>query len=82
MVLKVSVFSVVFQIFETALMTMVLADISFLLLNSRFQSLSSYVRSSYRKCFMKKGVLKNPEKSTGQHLFQSLAPATLLKKRL
>ena len=41
MVLKVSVFSVVFQIFEIALRTMVLADISFLLLNAR---LSKFVK--------------------------------------
>ena len=47
-------------------------------------------RSSYRKCSIKKGVLRNFSKFTGKHLHQSLffnkvaglRPATLLKKML
>ena len=48
------------------------------------------IRSSHRRCSVKKGVLKNFTKFTGKHLFQSLLfnnvaglmPATLLKNRL
>ena len=48
------------------------------------------VRSIHRRCFVRKGVLRNFVKSTGKHLCQSLffnkvaglRPATLLKKRL
>ena len=61
---------------------MALADVSFFLLNARFQSSSSYVRNRYRRCSMKKDVLKNFETFIGKHLCQSLAPATLLKERL
>ena len=47
-------------------------------------------RSSHQRCFIKTVVLKNFEKLTGKHLYQSLSfnkveglrPATLLKKRL
>ena len=47
-------------------------------------------RSSYRRCSVKKVLLKNFTKFTGKHLYQSLffnkvaglRPATLLKKRL
>ena len=47
-------------------------------------------RSSHQRCSMKKGVLKNFTKFTGNHLCQSLflnkvaglRPATLLKKKL
>ena len=47
-------------------------------------------RSIHKRCFIKKGVLKNFAKFTGKHLCQSLffnkvaglKPATLLKKRL
>ena len=47
-------------------------------------------RSSHRRCFLKKSVLKNFLKFTGKHLCQSpffkkvvgLRPVTLLKKRL
>ena len=48
------------------------------------------VKSSHRRCSVKKGVLRNFTKFTGKHLCQSLffnkvaglRPATLLKKRL
>ena len=48
------------------------------------------IRSSHRRCSVRKDVLRNLEKSTGKHLCQSLffnnvaglRPATLLKKRL
>ena len=48
------------------------------------------LRSSHRRCSVKKGVLRNFPKFTGKHLCQSLffikvaglRPATLLKKRL
>ena len=40
------------------------------------------VRSSHRRCSVKKSVLKNFAKFTGKHVRQSLRPATLLKKRL
>ena len=47
-------------------------------------------RSSHRRCFVRKGVLRNVAKFTGKHLYQSLylnkiadlRSATLLKKRL
>ena len=47
------------------------------------------MRSSHRRCSVKKGVLRNVAKFTGRHLCQSLffnkvaslRPATLLKKR-
>ena len=47
-------------------------------------------RSSQRRCFVKKGVLRNFAKFTGKHLCQSLffnkvaglIPATLLEKKL
>ena len=47
-------------------------------------------RSSHRRCFIRKGILKNFTKFTGKHLCQSpffnkvagLRSATLLKKRL
>ena len=50
----------------------------------------TYVRSSHRRCSVRKGVLWNFVKFTGKHLCQSLffdkvvglRPATLLKKRL
>ena len=50
----------------------------------------TYVRSSHRRCSVRKGVLRNFVKFTGKHLCQSLffdkvvglRPATLLKKRL
>ena len=50
----------------------------------------SIIRSSHRRCSVKKGVLRNFAKFTGKHLCQSvffnkvagLRPATLLKKRL
>ena len=38
------------------------------------------IRSSHRRCSVKKGVLRNFAKFTGKHL--CLRPATLLKKRL
>ena len=37
-------------------------------------------RTSRPEVFCKKGVLRNFTKSTGKHLYQSLRPATLLKK--
>ena len=48
------------------------------------------IRSSYWRCFVKKGVLENFSKFTGKHLCQGLffnkvaglRPATLSKKRL
>ena len=48
------------------------------------------VRSSHRRCFVRKGIFRNFTKFTGKHLRQSLffnkvvgtRPATLLKKRL
>ena len=40
----------------------------------------SYIRSSHRRCSVKKGVLRNFAKFTGKHL--CLRPATLLKKSL
>ena len=47
-------------------------------------------RSSYPRCFVRKGVLRNFAKFTSKHLYQSLfsnkvaglRPATLFKKRL
>ena len=51
--------------------------------------LKNSFRSSHQRCSVKKGVLRNFEKSTGKHLCQSLflvklhaRSATLLKKRL
>ena len=49
----------------------------------------SHVRSSHRRCSVRKGVLRNFAKFTGKHLCQNrflnkvagLRPATLLKKR-
>ena len=51
---------------------------------------STFLRSSHRRCSVRKDVLKNFAKFTGKHLCQSLffnrvaglRPATLLKKRL
>ena len=51
---------------------------------------TSKARSSYRRCSIKKGVLRNFAKFTGKHMRQSLffnkvaslRPVTLLKKRL
>ena len=39
-----------------------------------------FFRNSHRRCSVKKGVLKNFSKSTGNHLY--LRPANLLKKSL
>ena len=72
MVLKVNVFLVTFQKFETAFKTTTLADISFLLLNARFQSFSNYFRRSHWRCSMKKDILKNFEKFIGKHFCLSL----------
>ena len=46
---------------------------------------STIIRSSRRRCSVRKRVLRNFAKFTGKHLCQShlsLRPATLLKKRL
>ena len=53
------------------------------------KNITSY-RSSYRRCSVKKCVLRNFAKFTGKHLYQSVflnkvagvSPATLLKKTL
>ena len=37
-------------------------------------------RNSYRRCSVRKRVLRNFAKFTGKHLCQTLGPATLLKK--
>ena len=55
-----------------------------------FNCLTNIFRSSRRRCFERKGFLRNFAKFTGKHLRQSLffnkvaglRPATLLKKRL
>ena len=57
---------------------------------SLFNSLKANVRSSHRRCSMKKGILKNLSKFTEKHLCQSLffnkvaglGPAILLKRWL
>ena len=66
-----------------------ISKFSFNLLKSYIFALS-VTRSSHRRCSVKKDVLKNTAKITGNHLLQSfffnkvagLRPATLLKKRL
>ena len=50
----------------------------FLYISSRLKK----IRSSHQRCPMKKVVLRIFAKFTGKHLYQSLGPATLLKKRL
>ena len=55
-----------------------------------FSYILSIARSSHRRCFVRKDVLRDFAKLTGKHLCQSLffnkvthlRPATLLKKRL
>ena len=54
------------------------------------KTISIICRCSRRRCFVRKGILRNFAKFTGKHLCQSLffnqtaglRPATLLKKRL
>ena len=56
----------------------------------KYDKMMTSIRSSYRRCSIKNGVLKNFTKFTGKHLCQSLffnkvadlRPATLLKRRL
>ena len=49
---------------------------------SRFENKDTKYRSSHRLWSVRKGILRNFAKFTGKHLYQSLRPANLLKKRL
>ena len=44
--------------------------------------LRCFCRSSHRRCFVRKSILRNLAKFAEKHLCQGLRPVTLLKKRL